>query len=117
MPFCGPENARPAVKNSAAVVFFLLARITMKSVIATNSAKMPMLATGLPTCAVGGQDVARSCRTSFEFVCGSPRRADRVHGWRTGRRCAVMTKVVTNWPRPMSRPTLMLPNTLMAMKS
>ena len=29
MPFCGPVNARPAVKNSAAVVFFLLARITM----------------------------------------------------------------------------------------
>ena len=29
MPFCGPVNARPAVKNSAAVVFLLLARITM----------------------------------------------------------------------------------------
>ena len=28
MPFCGPENARSAVKNSVAVAFRRLARIT-----------------------------------------------------------------------------------------
>ena len=58
MPFCGPVKDRPAVKNSAAVAFFLLARITMNSVTATNSSEDTDVGDGIADRpAFGGKDV------------------------------------------------------------
>ena len=37
-PFCVPENPRPPVKNSAAVAFFLLARITTTDILLVSPA-------------------------------------------------------------------------------
>src|SRR3954447_7853703 len=99
MPFWGPVNARPAVatlwlgsrtaappwkKIAGGVVFFLLARMTMYSVIATNNAKMPMLAAGLPTAPAARTLTVMPHR--LRARSGWLRRADRAHGWRTEHR-------------------------------
>ena len=59
---------RDSLPVSSAVAFFLLARITMNSVTATNNRKIPMLAAGLPTVAspVGvNQDILRHGVSGF----------------------------------------------------
>ena len=55
------------MKNSSAVAFFLLARITTIIVTATNSAKIPMLATGCRRSRPRRRGCGRSCCAALQL--------------------------------------------------
>ena len=104
----GERAARRVVVG--AVLLLRLARNTMISVMTTNATKMPMLAAGLPTVSAGGQHVGCPLTSAVALHLGADRSAARVE-------FAVGVPHVDagdderrhELPRPMSRPTLMLP--------